>query len=161
VNINKDDVIQLIIQKLADNLSSAMQAARQAHETATHVENIAENKYDTLGLEASYLAQGQAKRVQSLQQDLTVYKNLYANDHEDDQPVELNNLIKTMKDKEEQWFFLGPCSGGLKINIQDTQMLIITPTTPLGRALLGKHLDDEIKLSVEGKDTTYEILEIR
>ena len=29
----------------------------------THEENIAENKYDTLGLEAAYLAQGQAQRV--------------------------------------------------------------------------------------------------
>ena len=37
-------------------LELLQRAAQTAYEAATHAENIAENKYDTLGLEASYLS---------------------------------------------------------------------------------------------------------
>ena len=60
--MNKHAVLQLILEKLSVDLDIAQRAAQTAYETATDEENIAENKYDTLGLEASYLAAGQANR---------------------------------------------------------------------------------------------------
>ncbi len=56
---------QQVLERLAEDLQQAEQAVRVAHETATHEENIAENKYDTLGLEAAYLATGQARRAEA------------------------------------------------------------------------------------------------
>ena len=52
-----------VLERLAEDLLQVEQAVRAAHETATHEESIAENKYDTLGLEAAYLATGQARRA--------------------------------------------------------------------------------------------------
>ncbi len=57
---------QRVLKRLAEDLVQVEQAAREAHETATHEENIAENKYDTLGLEAAYLATGQARRAKGI-----------------------------------------------------------------------------------------------
>ena len=74
--MNKHAVLQLILEKLAADLNVAQRAAQTAYETATHEENIAENKYDTLGLEASYLAAGQAKRVEEIRQSLVLCQNL-------------------------------------------------------------------------------------
>lgn len=48
--MNKQDVLQRIVDKLNSDLDIAERAAQTAYETATHKENIAENKYDTLGL---------------------------------------------------------------------------------------------------------------
>ena len=56
---------QQVLDRLAEDLLQAEQAVRAAHETATHEENIAENKYDTLGLEAAYLATGQVRRAEA------------------------------------------------------------------------------------------------
>src|SRR3989344_7944608 len=64
------------LERLAEDLVQAEQAMRAAHETATHEEKIAENKYDTLGLEAAYLAAGQAKRVEEIKQSLALCQNL-------------------------------------------------------------------------------------
>lgn len=58
--MNKTAVYQQMLEKLAIDLDVLQRAAQTAYEAATHEENIAENKYDTLGLEASYLATGQA-----------------------------------------------------------------------------------------------------
>ena len=54
---------QQVLERLAEDLLEVEEAVRVAHEAATHEENIAENKYDTLGLEAAYLATGQARRA--------------------------------------------------------------------------------------------------
>jgi hypothetical protein len=57
-----------------EDLLQAEQAVRAAHETATHEENIAENKYDTLGLEAAYLATGQARRAEAIRQAMADWR---------------------------------------------------------------------------------------
>ena len=48
------------LQALVDN---ARQAVLTAYESATHEENIAENKYDTLGLEAGRAGWQNVKRT--------------------------------------------------------------------------------------------------
>ena len=57
---------QQVLERLAEDLLEVEEAVRVAHEAATHEENIAENKYDTLGLEAAYLATGQARRAEAI-----------------------------------------------------------------------------------------------
>jgi len=64
--MNKQTLLSLIIARLESDHALALQAAKTAHAAATHEENIPDNKYATLGLEASYLAQGQANRAQDI-----------------------------------------------------------------------------------------------
>ena len=68
--MNKTVVHRLLLEKLEVDLDVLQRAAQTAYEAATHEENVAENKYDTLGLEASYLATGQARRVEQIRQSL-------------------------------------------------------------------------------------------
>ena len=56
--MNKAKLHQTIITALNVVLETSKKAAIQAHETATNGETVAENKYDTFALEASYLAAG-------------------------------------------------------------------------------------------------------
>ena len=65
---------QQVLERLAEDLLQAEQAVRAAHETATHEENIAENRYDTLGLEAAYLATGQARRAEAIRQAMATWR---------------------------------------------------------------------------------------
>ena len=71
--MQKADVIAAIIAALTDQRDHAAAAADQARETATSKENIAENKYDTFGLEAAYLAHGQSTRVQQLTAEIAAF----------------------------------------------------------------------------------------
>ena len=68
--MNKTHLIAQIIAALEHDLDVVTRAAQSAYEAATAEENIAENKYDTLGLEASYLATGQARRSAEIRQAL-------------------------------------------------------------------------------------------
>ena len=52
-----------IVEQLKLELSTAVAASQQAHDSATHSENIAANKYDTLAVEAAYLENGKSLRI--------------------------------------------------------------------------------------------------
>jgi hypothetical protein len=85
-------------------------AAQTAYETATAEENIAENKYDTLGLEASYLATGQARRTAEIRQALLTYQQLLLRDYDPARGVQIGNLV-TLEDEAAA---SAGCSSGLK-----------------------------------------------
>ena len=55
-----------LIKQINDELEVIKKSAEIAHDDATHEESRAENKYDTRGLESSYLAGAQMERVRIL-----------------------------------------------------------------------------------------------
>ena len=97
--VNKQSVLQCIVEKLQVDLDVAVRAAQTAYETATHEENIAENKYDTLGLEASYLAAGQARRVEEIRQSLNLCRNLVLKPFDEQRGIQTGDLIALQANK--------------------------------------------------------------
>ena len=141
--MNKAALLQLIIERLTLDLDVAQRAAQTAYETATHEENVAENKYDTLGLEASYLATGQARRMEEIRQGLGKFRSLQL--RESETGIQLAALVALLSPEGAvQWFFLGPDAAGLKIDFDGLPVMIITPLSPLGQSLIGKDVDDEV-----------------
>lgn len=130
-------------------------AAKTAHAAATHEECLPDNKYDTTGLEASYVAQGQANRAQEIRHSLESYRTLTLQAFDDTTPIRLTALVNVEADDGScRHVFLGPAAGGLKLIDDDTEYIVITPDSPLGRALLGKLCDDEVCVGKgEGRKT--------
>ena len=151
MTMNKHAVHHLILEKLNVDLDIARRAAQTAYETATHEENIAENKYDTLGLEASYLATGQARRVEEIKQALTLCQNLPVRPYDEQRGIEVGALLG-LEDQNgrQQWLFLAPDAAGLKVDVVGQPVTVITPRSPLGKSLLGKFEGDEVEVLVAG-----------
>ena len=61
--MNKIAILQVIARRLESDLEQATDAAIESAESATHEESRAEGKYDTRGLETTYLASGQARHA--------------------------------------------------------------------------------------------------
>jgi len=157
--MNKAHLIDLIVQRLSADLELFTTAAKAAHEAATHAENQPDNKYDTLALEASYVAQGQANRAQEIKRALGIYRQLPTAATE---TVTLCSLVSIEGDDgSRKTVFIGPLEGGLKIGSGQGEVMVITPTSPLGAALVGKGIGDTAALSVGCKTVEYEILEVR
>ena len=160
--MNKHSVHQLILDKLRIALDIAERAAQTAYETATHEENIAENKYDTLGLEASYLAAGQAKRVEEIKQALTLCQNLPLRAYDDQRGIEIGALLGLEDENgRQQWLFLAPDGAGLKVDVVGQPVTVITPRSPLGKSLLGKFEGDEVEILVAGARQLFTVTEAK
>ncbi len=159
--MDKPALQQQVLTQLAEDLQQAEQAARVAHETATHEENIAENKYDTLGLEASYLATGQARRADAIRQAMAAWRQFRPRPHDARQGIQLGALV-CLADAEgkRQWLFLGPGGGSMKLVCGDQLIQVISPEAPLGRALLGKCEGDECSLPGVSKSQQFEVLQV-
>ncbi|TBU87649.1 GreA/GreB family elongation factor [Phytopseudomonas dryadis] len=157
--MNKQPIVQQVIAQLEAELGAAERAALSAHETATHEENIAENKYDTLGLEAAYLAAGQARRVEAIGQRLRTWRQLQLRDHDDARGIRLTALVQLEDEHQRsQWLFIGPDGAGLKVRLGAHEVRVINPEAPLGQRLLGRQIGDEIVLQVTGGEQCFEVL---
>ena len=60
--MNKRTLIEKIIAKLAEEVASYARSAKASQAEATDEQSQPENKYDTRGLEAAYLAHGQSRQ---------------------------------------------------------------------------------------------------
>lgn len=159
--MNKQQVYQRILARLAEDLEVAVRAAKTAHETATHEENVAENKYDTLGLEAAYLAAGQARRVEEIRLALSRFENLQLRDFDEQSGIQTSALVELANERGEQrWVFLGPDAAGLKVVHEGNEILVITSRAPLGNALLLRHPGDELEVGQGSARQRYEILDV-
>lgn len=148
--MDKATLLTRIVEALETDMEVLRRAAQTAYETATAEENIAENKYDTLGLEASYLATGQARRTAEIRQALLIYQQLVLRDYDPARGIQIGSLV-ILEDEAgaQRQVFLGPEAAGLKIGEADALVTVITPRSPLGQQLIGKKVDDEVSLGAQ------------
>ena len=147
--MNKAAVIQKILEVLRSELETYVRAAKFSHAEATDEENRAENKYDTRGLEASYLAAGQANKVAELESALVTFEELKEQSASD--AVEIGSLIELQQDGFVEWYFVGPTAGGTEIEIDGTEVLVITPESPLGSQIMGLEAGAKDSLELGGQ----------
>ena len=152
---------QQVLQQLNEDLLRVEQAARFAHETATHEENIAENKYDTLGLEASYLAAGQARRAEALRQAISQWRQWAPQPYNEGQGIRQGALIWLADAQgQEQLLFIGPEGGTMKLSHGGEHIQVISTQAPLAQALWGKCEGDEVVLQMGAERQQWEVVRV-
>ena len=152
--MNKQALKTELIAQLEATLATARVAHASAIEGSTHEEARAENDKDTRGLEQSYLARGQAQRVAELEAAVGDVTALALRVFTEASPVAMSAVVTT--DENEQ-FFIAPAGGGC---ILADKIQVVTPSSPLGRALLGKRVDDEVELQLPGKVRSFTLASI-
>lgn len=159
--MTKEDLLQSIVAALTADLATLTAAARGAHAAATHEECIPDNKYDTTALEASYVAQGQANRAAEIRRALERYRALTLRSFGEETPIRLTALVTLESDDgRRRQVFVGPDAGGLKVGEGESECIVITPESPLGRALLGKMCGDEIQAGHGETGTNYTVVAV-
>ena len=144
--MNKIAILQVIARRLESDLEQATDAAIESAESATHEESRAEGKYDTRGLETSYLASGQARHAVELRESLAAVKNFSIPDFTQSSPIALGALVTLLSSQGREIFFLAPGMGGIEISYDDNSTItVISSRSPVGNELLGKSVGDSIQ----------------
>jgi transcription elongation GreA/GreB family factor len=150
-----------VLERLAEDLLQAESAMRAAHETATHEENIAENKYDTLGLEAAYLSTGQARRAEAIREAMAHWRQFRPHPYDASKGIQLGALVCLVDaDDKQQQLFLGPSGGSMKLASGAQFVQVISSEAPLGRAMLGKCEGDQVSIHVGPTQQQFEVLRV-
>jgi len=159
MQFDKVAILRLIVERLRADLAAAEKAVAIARDTATHPDAQGSSKYETMGLEASYLAQGQGQRLVEVERALTHFMQLKLPDPS--QHIGLSSLV-VLRDEQgnEQQLWLAADAGGMQLEYRGRTIIVITPKSPLGKALLGKCDGDIVELSIGEGNRCYDILEV-
>jgi hypothetical protein len=144
--VNKKEILDKAIAALTAQVEAYKRAAKDAFAAATDPDSRAENKYDTRTLEASYLARGQAMRVAESEEALAGFKALSPQVLAPGEPAAKGSLVKTSGAEGDGVYLIGPSAGGLEVEHEGEEILVITPSSPVGQLLMGKKEGDEVQM---------------
>lgn len=150
--MNKAALKTELLATLQKTLDALLAAHADTREAATHPEAKPENDKDTRALEQSYLARGQAMRIESLKAGVAATGVMSVAACE---TARVGALVEVEdEDGETVRYFLAPEGGGTKLK---GGVQVVTPASPLGAALTGKREGDEVELTLAGKKRVWSV----
>lgn len=144
--MDKREILRLVRESVSADLKAMSAAQRVVVDGATHEENRPENDKDTRALEQSYLARGQAQRVVELQDALNLLKALELRAFTAESAIALGALVALDDGGDVVRYFIAPAGGGVRVTAFDAEVRVVTPQSPIARALLGKREGDDLEL---------------
>lgn len=145
--MSENDLILAILGVLERELSENSRRATDTAEGATHEESRPENPKDTRGLEASYLAHGLAKRSAALEADIRLLRGLPPQNFDENSLIASGAWL-TLEDEDGKLsdVALLPAAGGVRVTVGGRAVRVVTPSAPLGRALLDRRCGETVEL---------------
>ncbi len=161
--LSKPTLKEELLGLVSRDLDTLVRAHRATREGATHEEAKPENDKDTRALEQSYLARGQATRIEELRTAVEAISRLTTRAFEADDPIALGALatlsdVDSKAPSESFVVLVSPHGGGHQL--AEGHVRVVTPVSPLGRALLGKRVGEELDVSTRGRDRRLEIVSV-
>jgi transcription elongation GreA/GreB family factor len=170
--VNKQELLKQLLNHLQQDIDTTLRAVNEAHALASHEQSKPENQYDTLALEAAYLAHGQSERIAELQRQVMLLNHFEFSNYNDDSRITVGALVRIESAEEDgsnttnpqQWLWLLPVAGGilLEAEVQGEVLPIrtITPEAPLGEKLMSTYVGDEVVLILGHKKKQFEVIEL-
>ena len=158
--MDKRALIQKIIANLTSELEVYFRAAQNARAEATHEQSKAESKYDTRGLEASYLARGQSRQAAELEAAIEEFGKLDGRAFAVGEVIEVGALVEVETNGDRELYFIGPRAGGVEVVLDKRQICVITPQSPLGAQLMEKKQGDRPHLMLAGRKQPARIVSV-
>ncbi len=157
---DKRKLHNLLLETLKFELHATLSAAETAKEGATHEDAVAKSKYDTHGLELSYLAGSQFERARLVEAKIAILENSLFSDFSEIDPIDVGALVVLSgKSPRPQAYLISNIGAGLDLNFQNEKIVVISPESPLGEALIGLSQGDTID-SKDRQKNSYEILAV-
>jgi len=144
---SKRKILQRLCERLAERVDQMRASQLETRAGATHPEARQEHPKDTRAIEAGYLARGLAGRVETLQEDLVALQRMEVRDFGPDDPVALGALVEVERaDGGQAVYFLLPVAGGETVVVDGREVLVVTPASPIGEAMVGAVPGDELEI---------------
>jgi hypothetical protein len=158
--LDKPRVLSALQARLQQDLAIASEAQRRTQSGATHEESKPENDKDTRALESSYLARGQAQRVVELTRDLASVSALALRMFGAESPIAVSALVELDDGERTAHYFLAPVGGGLTLDVDGVVVRVLTPASPLGRALLGQIVGSDVEVRTPHGRRQYSVVTV-
>lgn len=147
----KKRLVAAVVESLEATRKMMADAAAESISGATHPESRAEDPKDMRSTEVSYLARGQAMRVEELDEQITRLRYFDSSLFGKADPVAAGALVELEDDDDARLYLVLPYGGGTEVEHDGRSVTVVTGTSPLGRSLLGRVVGDDVEFVVRGK----------
>ena len=158
--MTKQKLMQSVITLMEEELARARAAFNSTNEAATADENRPENQFDTRALEASFLARGQAARISEVEHGIKVLRDLPMKEFSSDTPIQGGALVTVECEGAQQKHFILPVGAGLAVPSGKDKISVVTYSSPLGAALLGKTEGESFSFVRAGQKKEFDIVSV-
>jgi transcription elongation GreA/GreB family factor len=156
--IDKKAVLEALRTQIQTEFNLVTKSHQGTTKACTHEESRAESAKDTRATELGYLARGLAKRVLELEHSLLRLNNLSLREFSGDDKLAVGALVEVEDEHSVRVYFISPAGAGLKCQIEGIEILSVTSLSPIGRALVGKRLNDVIEVSLPGAKHEFNVI---
>jgi transcription elongation GreA/GreB family factor len=151
----KRRLVAELLERLRADHAALARAQRATVAGATSEEAKSEHSKDTRALEQTYLARGQAQRVEELSEGLARVAVLPLRVFAADERVAVGAVVEIEEEGASSVLLLVPYGGGIRLSGGEQ---VVTPASPLGRALVGRVAGDSVELTVAGRTRALTVL---
>lgn len=149
---DKAAVVAALRAALEAELAAVQAVAAMARDEVGSDQSKAEGKYDTRATEASYLARGQAWRIDELQRLHAWFEVLVPSPRA---VVEVGALVELVGPRRDL-VFLAPV-GGASAPVEGRTVRVISPSSPLGQAMAELQVGDGFEVDSPTGEVSWEI----
>lgn len=156
--LDKSRVHAALLAALEKDRDTLVAAQRLSAEGVTHPDARSDGSKDMRATEASYIARGQAQRAEALEGDVAKVKRMALRSFTDDDAIAISALVTlVVGDGEERLVFVAPAGGGVRVELDGVTVHVVTPVSPMGRAIVGAEVGDVLELERGGRTTELSI----
>lgn len=152
---------KLIWNKLLDNVKRDLASATDAKESTSSFKFESdmkqESKYDTRSIEAGYLAEGQARRVEELKLELKLIEEIPLHPFKKEDEIAVGALLDIELNGRNKLYFLSTTAGGTVLDINGEIVLVISVFSPIGSSVMGLKVGDSFELETQAGTREYKI----
>jgi transcription elongation GreA/GreB family factor len=77
-----------------------------------------------------------------------------------DEAIALGALVELESDEDDARYLVVPAAGGLELDVEGTRITTVTPTAPLGAALIGRFVDEDVDVLIPKGARRFRIVAI-
>ena len=145
--LDKQELLTQLIAQIKDDIDKQRKSFEFARNTSVDAPGRMQSRYDTMGVESAWVADGLAKALNEKEMYISRLANFQFGEVADN--VCLGSIIGISSEGASllEYYFILPVASGYKLQVGDTTIVTLTPATPLGKTLIGKQVGDEIDVN--------------
>ncbi len=158
--MDKRMLIEQIAAHLRESADVARRAGKEAASEARDGATPAEKREDArVALEQGGLARGQSTRAAQAEAQLSLLEAFRNAPLKPSKRVALGAIVEVEDESRGRTFFLAPVGAGMELTGPDGDgfLSVVTPQSPIGRAVVGRSVGDTVEVVVQGEPREWTI----
>jgi transcription elongation GreA/GreB family factor len=164
MGIDKTFLVDQLVTQLRESAAVARKAGQAAEEEARHGATPAEKRENArVAMEFAGLARGQKERAGRAAAELSTLETFRPRRLPPGGPIAVGAIVEVEGEVENgsqgRTFFLAPVGAGVELSGPggDGFLSVVTPVSPIGKAVMGHRVGDTVEVMVQGEPREWTI----